>query len=580
MTPLLPPSLLRLTGLALLAGALAAAPARAQVPGWQAVATATNSSLSSIYVPATANVIASTPTSGGDLILVGSFTGTVTFGSTTLSNNVTSGRCTYVARFRPGTNSFVWAVQVNGSAGGTSDNQPAAVAVAGNSIYVAGNFNQSTTNFGSQPYNITGGMGGYVAKLTDTGSSASWTWVQPIRSSSNTAPVTALAVSGTSVYVAGIFNAALHFGSFILNSNLAGSRDLFVGRLTDAGRDVIVDWVEVAVGINGITAQALAVEGTAVYVAGGLAGSGRFGAASIPSGALIPNPYLARLTDTGTSGRFTWASRLGTTNVGTVGSRANQLLHHNGALYAAGTYSVGLVLTGGATLTSAGSTDAFITKLTDTGTGPSVVWALSGGGSGTDTGTSLAAEGPALYLGGTFGGASASFGSRTLLNSGPTTTSDVFLSRLDDAGPSASFAWTLGAGGTGNETAGAVVPLGGFTYLLGSVVPPATFGNVPVLAGVSAQPRAFVATATPTLTATTAALATQVQLFPNPAAGRVRLELPAGPAAVQLRNALGQVVLQRTTASTTLDLRHLPAGVYGLRVALPGGAVTKRLVLE
>jgi hypothetical protein len=82
------------------------------------------------------------------------------------------------------------------------------------------------------------------------------------------------------------------------------------------------------------------------------------------------------------------------------------------------------------------------------------------------------------------------------------------------------------------------------------------------------------------------ALAAQVQLYPNPTAGRFHLALPLGataqPVAAVLTNALGQTVLSRslTTAEADFDVRGLAAGVYTLRLNMNGATVTRKVVLQ
>ena len=90
------------------------------------------------------------------------------------------------------------------------------------------------------------------------------------------------------------------------------------------------------------------------------------------------------------------------------------------------------------------------------------------------------------------------------------------------------------------------------------------------------------------------ALAAQVQVFPNPAAGRFHVLLPllSGPAAQQpvalrLTNALGQTVLGRTLHAsanrlleTDVDVRGLAAGIYYLRLTLGDAQITRKMVME
>ena len=92
------------------------------------------------------------------------------------------------------------------------------------------------------------------------------------------------------------------------------------------------------------------------------------------------------------------------------------------------------------------------------------------------------------------------------------------------------------------------------------------------------------------LAATPAALASLVQLFPNPAHASFTLLLPAemGRATVsaKLFNQLGQLVAQRTLvptaagASAQFDVSALAPGVYSLRLTGGPAAVVKRVVVE
>ena len=71
-------------------------------------------------------------------------------------------------------------------------------------------------------------------------------------------------------------------------------------------------------------------------------------------------------------------------------------------------------------------------------------------------------------------------------------------------------------------------------------------------------------------------LTEQAVVYPNPTGSLLQVNLPvkqAGTSRLTLTDALGRVVLTRTTEDTrtTLDVRHLPAGTYTLRTTVPGG---------
>jgi len=87
-----------------------------------------------------------------------------------------------------------------------------------------------------------------------------------------------------------------------------------------------------------------------------------------------------------------------------------------------------------------------------------------------------------------------------------------------------------------------------------------------------------------------AALAQQVQLYPNPAHGRFTVVVPAelgkGTVTATLYNQLGQAVAQRKLAMTAagatsqFDVTNLVLGVYTLQLSGSDARVTKRLVIE
>lgn len=75
------------------------------------------------------------------------------------------------------------------------------------------------------------------------------------------------------------------------------------------------------------------------------------------------------------------------------------------------------------------------------------------------------------------------------------------------------------------------------------------------------------------------------EAYPNPALGELHLRLPTGStsATVALHDLTGRCLLRTTLpASGTLDVRHLPKGLYALSVQLPGSATpaTRRVLLQ
>ncbi len=163
--------------------------------------------------------------SAGNSYVTGRFSGTVTFGNTTLT---TSGRRkhVFVAKL-DSVGKFVWAV----SAGGLAYHVGYSIAVdsLGNS-YVTGSF-VGTATFGDTPLVSSEGLlNSFVAKLDSSGK---FVWVVPAGAGS--ASGISMDSSGNS-YVTGDFKGTATFGSTTLTSK--GSRDIFVAKLGSGGKFV------------------------------------------------------------------------------------------------------------------------------------------------------------------------------------------------------------------------------------------------------------------------------------------------------------------------------------------------------
>jgi hypothetical protein len=269
-------------------------PAAAQAPAWQsarAIAAAGNSSL---------NVTATAVDAAGNVYLAGSFVNTVLLGGTTLTS--LGDWDAFVTKFNPVSNQFMWAQR----AGGTGTDHATTLAVSGTSVYVAGYFTGPTVSFGSTILtNTNAGPSGlskevFVAKLTDAGSTGSFTWAQRAGGTRDD-QLSALAVSGASVYVAGYFGSpTADFGSITLTNagGTPGATDVFVAKLTDVGSTGSFTWAQRAGGTGYDEANALTVSGSSIYVAGNVQSpTASFGATTLVNPNFNSLGFLASLTD-------------------------------------------------------------------------------------------------------------------------------------------------------------------------------------------------------------------------------------------------------------------------------------------
>ncbi len=380
--------------------------ALAQAPAWQSA------------LPMPASVSASAYDAAGNVYLAGRFTGTRQFGSTALSTTAVIGDL-YIAKYNLTSNRFLWAVQ----AGGTQSNQAVVtkLVVAGSSVYAGGTFLSHTATFGSTTLpnasiaaRVDDGFTIYVTKLTDAGTSARFVWAKA-GGSTYLGSLAGLVVLGSNVYLTGYFN----------------------------GNTAKFDNITLVSGV-GVTNPARPAD--------------NYGFSDV---------YLARLTDAGPTASFTWAIR-----AGGGGDDAGQALTTDGnSLYLAGFFSGKPLGTGfgTATITGVGGRDVFVAKYTDTGTTATCLWAQQAGGTDNDEVSRLAVSGVSVYVAGSFGSVSASFGATTLalLTSPIYSDRDVYIAKLSDAGTSAGFVWAERLGGTLDESVQALLPQGSALYLAG-----------------------------------------------------------------------------------------------------------------
>ncbi len=262
--------------------------------------------------------------SSGGVYAAGYFAGaTFAVGGTMLTNSGNAGNGEiYLAKLiDAGTSGSVnWAQ----AAGGLYNDQATAVAVRGNTVYLTGFTNSPTATFGgaSAPAIGTFNPNAFVARLTDNGPAGTFNWVTRAGSTalSNVQP-NALALSGTSVYVAGRYTGDATFGSSSLPTVpfTGGDLNVFVAKLTDAGSSGSFQWGLAAGSAKSDMVGGLAASGNSVYVGGSFAGpAATFGPTVLtnPSQPTVQASavYLAKCTDTGASGAWAWAQQGGGVN--------------------------------------------------------------------------------------------------------------------------------------------------------------------------------------------------------------------------------------------------------------------------
>jgi hypothetical protein len=240
----------------------------------------------------------------GNMYVAGYFTGALTLSSITLTS--AGNNDVFVAK---------WNTARAQRAGGTGDDQPRGLCLAGTGVYIVGDFTSPTFSFGSLALTNSGAATTsdvFVAKFEDAGASATYAWAQRAGSSAREFG-NAIAVSGTSVYISGWFTGATaSFGNLTApNLGPVGYPDVFVAQLTEAGSSTSFTWVQRAGGAGDDVGVALAVNGSNVYVAG------HFDGPSITFGNIAltnvgnTNVFVTKLTDAGNTSSFTWTQAVG-----------------------------------------------------------------------------------------------------------------------------------------------------------------------------------------------------------------------------------------------------------------------------
>ena len=555
---------------------LASHQGQAQAPSWQSAVAFSQASTSASQVQATA------VDANGDVYLAGGFVGTARFGTIALTS--AGNRDVFVAKWNPASNTFAWAVQ----AGGLESERAMALVVNGPSIYVAGAF-ESTATFGATTLVSAGQSDAFVAKLTDAGSSASFTWAAQA-GGPDVDRATGVAVSGANVYLTGYYyGATARFGATTL-ANAGRSADAFVAKLTDAGPTGGFTWVQPMGGTDFDLASAVAVRGSSVYVAGTtVSPTARFGPLTFPT-AGQSDAFVAKLTDAGPTSSFAWVQPIS----GPGYEQADALALGGSAVYVTGSTSSATTAFGNLALasTSPGST-VFVAKLADGGGTGRFTWAQLAGNATAALAQGMTVQGTDVYVCGHFYG-TATFGGSTLTSATAGASpmlADLFVAKLTDAGPAGRFVWGQRAGGPSNAEATAIAADGANVYVGGTVYPPTSFGGLLIAqpAGNYVGVLAVLADNTALATAAAAPLL-GVSLVPNPTRTAATVRVPPVAAAahvlITLRDALGRVVYQRTLALPPAGLSHelpvagVPSGVYIIQLQAGSARAVRRLVIE
>ncbi len=404
----------------------------------------------------------------GSSIITGYFSGTSTFGATTL---ISAGPTDVFTAKLNTDGSYAWATR----AGGMENDAAFGVsALSDGSSIITGYFNGEAT-FGAITLTSAGSDDIFTAKLNADGSFA---WATKAGGTLSDIAYGVSALPDGSSIITGSFGANLSnpgasggtatFGDTTLTS--AAPRDIFTAKLNADGTYA---WAtKGGIGIptgygagTGLGISALA-DGSSI-ITGSFSGSATFGGTP-PLTHLGAHAFTAKLNADGT---YAWAIDSQGAGSGQE-SAADVSALADGSSIITGQFSGTTATFGSTTLTNTntnGSNDTFTAKVNADGT---YAWATKAGGSGTDgaRGVSALPDGSSIITG--IFSDTAAFGSTTLTSAGGY---DAFTAKVNADG---SFAWAIRGGGTGSDIANGVSALlDGSSIITGQFSGTATFGT-------------------------------------------------------------------------------------------------------
>ena len=405
--------------------------------------------------------------SGGNVYVIGQYSGSFTIGSTTLTS--VGSTDAFVTKYDT-SGTFQWATSI----GGTSDDYGSGIATdSGGNVYVIGTY-RGTANFGSGvSLTSTGSYDAFVAKYNTSGIVQ---WAKSIGGTFTDVGWGIATDSGGNVYVTGEYysTTTVSLGNGLELPASTGT-DAFVAKYNTSGT---VQWATSIVGTSVDQGKGIATDsGGNVYVTGSYQGTVTIGSITLTSVG-SNDAFVAKYN---TSGTVQWAKSIGgsITDVG-YGIATDS----DGNVYVTGSYAGTVTFASGTTLTSTGSYDAFVAKYNTSGI---VQWAKSIGGTSLDQGNGIATDsGGNVYVTGYYIGA-VTIGSITLTGASGT---DAFVAKYNTSG---IVQWAKSIGGTvADQGRGIATDSAGNVYVTGYYGGTITFGSGVSLTSVGSDD-AFVA---------------------------------------------------------------------------------------
>ena len=407
----------------------------------------------------------------GNVVVAGTFRGSVDFGGTSLTS--TGGADWFVAKYSP-TGTLLWVNKM----GGTAEDAAADVATAANGdVVVTGRFSGSAS-FGGTPLVANGPGDMALARYTGTNGAHQWSRRFGGIYDDNGA---AIAIDPTgAIVLTGYFRGTIDFGLGPLRVPFDSDLDVFVAKFAADGSSL---WAKNFVNTGNDRGYDIAVDGTGnIVVTGSFSNTIDFGGLEFLSPNALVDIFLCKLSSTGA---HLWSRQIGSLTSNETAEAV--AVDGTGNVFVAG-HTVTTIDLGGGPLDPFGSSDGFVAKYS-AATGAHL-WSRRFGGTGNDYGTGLAVDGGGnVFVAGAFAG-TASFGGPSLTAVGQ---DDAYVFKLSGNG---APTWARRLGGATSDV-GVTVALtpSGYAVIGGYFYGSGTFSGIPLTSLGAAD--GFVATIAP-----------------------------------------------------------------------------------
>jgi len=490
----------------------------------------------------------------GNSYIAGNFTGTINFGTFTLTGSGAQADM-FLAKLDASGN-FIWATSVTGANGGPSKIVDISLDATGN-CYVAGIF-YGTAVFGNTTLTSLGGDDMFAAKFDSDGNPI---WAKRIGENGYDYDGVQIAADASGCYFAGSFSDTLILDSYEFVTTPGTGLDLFLTRL-DANGDVV--WAKHAEGTPGsIFASGMTIDASGnCYLTGSFFGTANFDNITL-AGFGNNDVFIAKID---TDGNFLWVTEAGGNQLDVV---ADIAVDASGNSYTTGTF-MGSPVFGSTTLSAFAG--GFIAKTDANG---NFLWAKQVSGSVFPQGMAMDALGNSLITGSFFG--TVTFGNATF--SSPDEHDNFFI-KLDNNG---NFQWAKQAGDTSMDAGmGISADASGNAYAIG------IFGGAPMFDSITlSRPSAgsyvyVTKIKSGTLDVKDLDEKSALHIFPNPAGRQFTISGLSGKSTVSIFGFNGQMLLEKSgnREELTINTEGWASGTYLIRITNEREVINRKLIIS